>query len=143
MKCPYCGNNISEETKFCPSCGAENEFKVEKNVEEIEPDTSEMTADEYWEFSQQEKERRKHLKTQGLGIAGFVISLVSLFFDDMWLMGIGSVLALIFSAIAMGKYNKEKHKNKGLAIAGFIISIILLGVIAIDLLFLPFSMLNI
>ena len=143
MKCPYCGNNISEETKFCPSCGAENEVKVEKNVEAIEPDTSEMTADEYWEFSQQEKERRKHLKTQGMGIAGFVISLVSLFFDDMWLMGIGSVLALIFSAIAMGKYNKEKHKNKGLAIAGFIISIILLGVIAIDLLFLPFSMLNI
>ena len=61
-------------------------------------------------------------KTNGMAIAGFVCSLVGLFLFGFIL----GVLAIIFSAIGLGKINKEpsKWKGRGLAIAGLIVGII-------------------
>ena len=67
-------------------------------------------------------------KFNGLAIAGFVLSL-------LWLYGLGSILGLIFCAIALGKIkrNPEKYKGKGLAIAGLVISIVVLGLVILGL----------
>lgn len=61
-------------------------------------------------------------KTNGLALSGFICSLVGLFLFGFIL----GVLALIFSAIGLGKINKDtsKWKGKGMAIAGIIIGII-------------------
>lgn len=65
------------------------------------------------------KENEK--KTNGPGIAGFVLGLVSLF--TAWLAGIpiiGAIIGLILSIVGMNK----KNAGKGLAIAGLIINIL-------------------
>lgn len=61
-------------------------------------------------------------RSNGLAIAGFVCSIVGFFVFGILL----GVLAIIFSAVGLGKINKDpsKWKGKGLAIAGLIIGIV-------------------
>lgn len=61
-------------------------------------------------------------KKNGMAIAGFVCSLVGLFLFGF----ITGVLAIIFSAIGLGKIKKDpsKWEGKGMAIAGLIIGIV-------------------
>lgn len=80
------------------------------------------------------KENEK--KTNGPGIAGFVLGLVSLF--TAWLAGIpiiGAIIGLILSIVGMNK----KNAGKGLAIAGLIINIlsIISNIIAMICIFVP------
>jgi hypothetical protein len=65
-------------------------------------------------------------KNNGLGIAGFVLSLVGLI-PCFWLFQIPGVLGLIFSAIGRSRIKKSggTQKGAGLALAGLIISLIL------------------
>lgn len=56
----------------------------------------------------------------GLGIAGFVVSLVSLWLGLYFC--IASVVGLILSAVAVAK--REKYSLGGLAIAGLVVSIV-------------------
>ena len=62
---------------------------------------------------------------KGLGIAGFVISLVVVVIG--WVLGvftpIAAILGLVLSAVAMGKAKKAGVKN-GLATAGLVLGII-------------------
>ncbi|MBR2614681.1 MAG: hypothetical protein IKC71_03695 [Clostridia bacterium] len=66
---------------------------------------------------------------KGLGIAGFVISLLAVVFG--WSLALISfvlpfivpILGLILSAVGMGKANKAGVKN-GLAVAGLVLGII-------------------
>lgn len=67
---------------------------------------------------------------KGLGIAGFVLSIVSVFFFIVpILLIIGEVLALIFSISQM------KKKSTGLAIAGLVISITVLAGVLLWMIF--------
>lgn len=94
--------------KFCGRCGSKLvddkcpkcDVKVEKNV-----DTS---------------------KTNGLAVAGFVLSIISL-----CCCGVTSIFGLIFSIIGLVDCNNKNQEGKGLAIAGIIISgiFILLSII--------------
>jgi len=61
-------------------------------------------------------------KTNGMALTGFICSLVGLFLFGFIL----GVLAIIFSAIGLGKIKKDptKWKGKGMAIAGLIIGIV-------------------
>ena len=68
-------------------------------------------------------------KTNGLAIAGFVVSLVSLL-----CCGYISIVGLILSIVGLNK-SKETNSGKGLAIAGIIISAIALVFVIISLLF--------
>lgn len=63
-----------------------------------------------------------HNPGKGLGIAGFVVSLVSIPFG-MITLGIMSLVGLILSIVAKKKSKKAGQPN-GLAVAGIIISII-------------------
>jgi len=70
-------------------------------------------------------------KSNGIGIAGFILAILSLFLG--WIPFIGWVmwlLGLIFSAVGISKAKKIK-KGMGLSVAGLVIS--LLGVILLIL----------
>lgn len=59
-------------------------------------------------------------KSNGLAVAGFVVSICSLFIN---LGGIVGLVGTILSAIGLS-HSKSSNKGKGLAIAGLIIGII-------------------
>ena len=95
MFCKNCGKEIDDKAVVCPHCGiAQQDIAVDGKKKPV----------------------------NGLGIAGFVISLLS-----MWLglyFCIASILGLVLSAIGYAK--REKYSVNGLALAGLIISIITL-----------------
>ena len=99
--CSKCGCEVQESNKFCTNCGNDLSEATVKS----EPQVSEP----------------KQSNTNGLAIAGFVISLVSLL-----CCGGTAWLGLIFSIIGLVESKKKNGAGKGLAIAGIIISIILL-----------------
>lgn len=110
MFCPKCGANNAEDSKFCVACGAQIEKVdnaeqevVQTPVTETEPATPAKT------------------KMNGSAIAGFVLSLVGIFFAAI----ICGTLGLIFSSVAMKATSSNNAvKGKGLAVAGLVISII-------------------
>ena len=97
--CPYCGVSTKKQGKFCAYCG--NEIGEETFV------------CPYCGIRIEEK-------TNGLGIAGFVLSLVSLAFMYMAVL---QVIAFVFAVIAVGGRKKYCRAN-GLAVAGLVISCI-------------------
>lgn len=70
-------------------------------------------------------------RTSRLAIVGLVISIVSIIFN---FLGLGSIAAIIISAVALNRDVKKRGlKGRGLAIAGIILGI--LGVVLFILLF--------
>ena len=61
--------------------------------------------------------------TNGMAIAGFVLGLISLFIN---ILGIISILAIVFSSIGLSKVSKTKQKGKVFSIIGLISGIIAL-----------------
>ncbi|MCD8204598.1 MAG: zinc-ribbon domain-containing protein [Coprobacillus sp.] len=102
MKCPKCGKEISDESEYCPYCGARAEPAV---------------GSEYHYHNREEEEIRRNQ----FGMWGFVFSIVALFIS-MYL--VVPALGIVLSAIGVAKKNKYDQWNK-LATAGLIISIIL------------------
>jgi hypothetical protein len=63
-------------------------------------------------------------KTNGLAIAGFITSLVSLFFN-LFTFGILGVVGIVLSAVGINMAKKpEYNSGKGLGIAGVVIGIV-------------------
>lgn len=90
MYCGNCGREIDDRAVVCPHCGVA--------VKRLE----------------------KKKSVNGLGIAGFVVSLVLLWLGLYFC--IASVVGLILSAVAVAK--REKYSLGGLAIAGLVVSIV-------------------
>lgn len=109
--CTNCGTKLEDNVKFCTSCG--------KSVEE------EGQAQSY-NSQVVVNNNGANQPTNGLAIAGFVVSLVSL-----CCCGLGAIVGLILSIIGLVKAKDYNGNGKGLAIAGVIIS-------AISILFLIF-----
>lgn len=65
-------------------------------------------------------------KTEGLGLAGFIIGLVSMFTPISYLSIAMAILAIIFGATSLGKHDRtpENYKGKGFAIASLIFGFI-------------------
>ena len=97
MFCKNCGKEIADNAAVCVYCGVAT---AKSGVEE------------------------DGKKVNAFGIAGFVISLLSLWLGVYFC--IASVLGLIFSAVGMAKM--KKCRVNGLAIAGLVLSIISLFV---------------
>ena len=65
-------------------------------------------------------------RTSGLAVASLVLGI-------LWLCGVGSLLATIFGAVALGQiaHSKGRLDGKGMAIAGLVLGIIGLGLLAL------------
>lgn len=114
-QCPFCGETINRDAIKCKYCG---EWLDGRN-NQADTQTLEVSAP-ITQFPQQQivVNQIEH-KTNGIGTAGFIVSLVCSVF--CWVPGVNFVLwflGLIFSFIGLFK------KPRGLAIAGFIIAII-------------------
>ncbi len=98
MFCKNCGKEIDDKAAVCPYCGV----LVKSGAVEGE-------------------EKKKGVN--GVGIAGFVLSLLSLWLGTYFC--IVPVIALVLSSVGVGLKKKFGSCN-GLAIAGLVISIIAL-----------------
>lgn len=111
MFCSSCGSEIQDGQAFCPTCGA----PVSGTVVQPSPQAYEPAPPPILIATQQPK------NSNGIAIAGFVLSLVTLFFCWLpYIPFITGLLALIFSIVGIAKKNASL---KGLAIAGLVISI--------------------
>lgn len=105
MFCKNCGKEIDNNAAVCIHCGVATKNGLQE----------------------------KPKKANGFGIAGFIISLLSLWFNS-FLLCIPSVIGLIFSSVGLAI--QKKHSANGLAIAGLVINIFSLVIWGILLLFL-------
>ena len=100
MWCRNCGKEINDEAVICPHCGVQ-----QKQAEKVE----------------------EKLPVNGLGIAGFVVGLLSCWLGIYFC--IASIVGVALSAAGLAV--AKKHSVNGLAIAGLVISIITLVIYAI------------
>ena len=128
MFCKECGCKLDDGSDFCPNCGK----KIERSAERAQAeDISIMkTADEKSVAITANDENRTQpadaRKTEpkgvnGLAIAGFVVSLLSLGLGYFY--AIASVIGLILSAVSVGMRKRYASCN-GLGIAGLVGGII-------------------
>ncbi len=93
--CVNCGKELSEGSDICLNCGK----MVNSNSQNVQP-------------------AQPIVKTNGLAIAGFVVSLSSLLIN---LFGIVGAVGTILSSIGLAKLKKNNEKGFGLALTGIIV----------------------
>ncbi len=99
--CSECGKELEPNSNVCKNCGKYVDINSQTVINQTATNSTK--------------------KTNGFAIAGFVISIVSIF-----CCALPSWLGLVFSIIGLVNANKGKGEGKGLAIAGIVISAILL-----------------
>ena len=132
MYCRKCGKEIDDEAVVCPHCGVlavrngAPRFYGQPAQQPVQPvQNYNAPVQQPVQIIQQPVQPTEQKSTNGLGVAGFVIGLISLIFG-MYLC-IPSVAAFIFSVFAV--INRKRYKScNGLAIAGLVISSISLAV---------------
>lgn len=103
--CSSCGKELEENASTCNNCGKQVQ---KENTNSTAPNSSTV------QVNQTVVTQRK---SNGMAVAGFVISLVSLI-----CCGGSSFLGLVFSIIGLVNAKNCDGDGKGLAIAGIIIS---------------------
>ena len=122
--CSNCGNEILENDRFCTNCGTTINSEITNNNDnnQIQDNGVAVVNNNPNNFNNTNNVVKY---TNSLGIAGFVISLVSM----VCCCGGLSWLSLIFSIIGLVNSKKNNGEGKGLSIAGIILSIIMLVVL--------------
>ena len=122
MYCRKCGKEIDDEAVVCPHCGV---LAVKRGAgfygQPVQYNNApvQQSVQQPVQIIQQPVQATEQKSTNGLGIAGFVIGLISLI-GGMYLC-IPSVAGFIFSVFAV--INRKRYKScNGLAIAGLVIS---------------------
>lgn len=112
MFCKYCGKELDEHAAFCPNCGAKNDTVGETAARATVNETA---------AANHSAPSDNNGKANKLGIAGFVVSLISLGLGYYY--AIASIVGLVLSAVAFGT-RKKYDKYNGFALAGMIIGIV-------------------
>ncbi len=97
--CKQCGMKLEEGVCFCPSCGTAATEAYPGQVSSAAP-------------------RPQATSSNGLVVAGFVVSLVSLLINFLGLVGI---VGLVLSGIGLSQVSREGGSRRGMALAGVII----------------------
>lgn len=115
--CSKCGAEMPDFAKFCGECG--NPFEEEQVVKK-EPQTT-VYQQPMWQQQSQQQPTTVIIQSQtnGLGTAGFVVSLIGLFTFYIPVFG----WIIMMTGLFLSSYGR-KREPKGLAIAGNIISCI-------------------
>ena len=118
MNCKNCGATLEEGIKICPTCGTDNEIKVEEVVTqpEVQPEVQEELQPVIQSEIQPEEQPapQPEKKKEGKAVASMVIGIISLF---VWPLGITIILTLI--GLILGITHKGKSGKK---IAGIILN---------------------
>ena len=109
--CTNCGAKLDSKQKFCPSCG--------KGVNGEEPKSAEKAA-----VINNVPEQKQ---TNGLAVAGFIVSLVS----SLICCGAFNIVGLVLSIVGLVKAKDYGGSGKGMAIAGIIISVLFTIIVTI------------
>lgn len=110
--CPSCGSKVeSADSKFCINCGY-NFGQVNQNYN--------ASTNANVNYNSYSNIQPTSTYSNGMGVAGFVVSLISL----ILCCGSLSWLSLIFSIIGMNNAKKNNGLGNGISIAGLCISII-------------------
>lgn len=128
--CSKCGKEILNDDKFCMYCGNSTSTIESKEKEENTEQVNQSQNNSVNTTQNQPSviiQNTPNKYTNGFGIAGFVISLVSL----LICCGSFSWLSLIFSIIGLVNANKNNGEGKGLSIAGIIISSIVVVLVIV------------
>lgn len=118
--CPGCGTKVeSSDTKFCTGCGYKFEDNNQAQVNNQNNNQSNMNPN-YDINNNFTTSAGVKAYTNGMGIAGLVISIVSL----ILCCGSMSWLGLIFSIIGMNNAKKNNGIGKGVSLGGLIVNIV-------------------
>lgn len=127
MYCSHCGKQIDDGVSFCPECGA----KVGAPAEQPKNDTPRVYCKNCGREVSPDAalcpncgariEPQNKKPVNALGIAGFVLSIISLWGGSVFVV---PIVGLILSAIGVAQ--REKYSSSGFATAGLVISIVTL-----------------
>ena len=102
MKCPVCGKEIPDNSKYCPYCGAQ--VQKEETVVEEELPSSGFTS----------KRKQALILTLFFGIYGIILLLISLLFGMGWHLLIIAATAVFYFIFMMGSLRKVELSQKEL-----------------------------
>lgn len=117
--CIYCGSKLTPNAKFCTRCGS--------NVENVKPVQTRQTVQVNQPVQSSAVQENKK-RVNGFGIAGFVVSIVSLclVFSEIGILFALTAFGLSLAGVIL---RKKYQKVYGLAIAGLAISSVAILVI--------------
>lgn len=120
--CPACGAQVAEDIQYCSSCGYNMNQQAQSAYQTANYNSTPIST--------------TSTSSNGMAIAGFVVSLISLFLC----CGCISIVGLILSCIGLKRANQNNGAGKGLGIAGLIINIlgILLSLFWLFIAIMPF-----
>lgn len=114
-KCAACGFVSFSEGDNCKSCGADLSQKTSFQPDPVDYDTH------YDSWEEPALEPRK-----GLAIFGLVLGIIGFF--TFGIVGVGAIVGIIVSAMALSRVKSDpwKYGGRGLAIAGLVLNILAL-----------------
>lgn len=104
--CPACGAQVEESSQFCNTCGYNMNEQAQSTYQTANYNNTPIST--------------TSTSSNGMAIAGFVVSLVSLFLC----CGCISIVGLILSCIGLKRAKQNNGAGQGLGIAGLIINIL-------------------
>ncbi|MCR5059877.1 MAG: DUF4190 domain-containing protein [Saccharofermentans sp.] len=119
IKCPSCGFENNDGTKFCNECGASlNSTQENTTVAETITPPPQQTNNN--------KKPQNYKKTDNMSIVGLCLGILSMLFiliSTARILGfLGAIIGLVFSIAGLAKIKKTGMAGKGLATAGLVLS---------------------
>lgn len=126
IKCSECGNDISDQAKFCPKCGKVNEEKICPECGNKESRNNTFCTNCGYQFEDTPKEVTQDYtaprKEDTQALVGMILGFCSIIAWILPLIGFPvTIVGLIFSAFGL-----KSTARKGMAVTGIVLGIIFL-----------------
>lgn len=123
IKCSECGNEVSDKASSCPKCGNpianEKKSRICPYCKGAISNTATKCVHCYSELDENTIIKPND-RTNLLSVTGFLFGVISLFIN---IMGIISILGLVFSGVGLTQVNNKNEKGTGFAVLGFLFSL--------------------